>query len=31
MVSMIVRGGGTVRICSRRGCIGSDSHMLDLS
>ena len=31
MVSMMVRGGGTVRICSRRGCVGSDSHMLDLS
>jgi NADH:ubiquinone oxidoreductase subunit E len=31
MVSLMVRGGGTVRICSRRGCIGSDSHMLDLS
>lgn len=30
MVPMIVRGGGTVRICSRRGCVGSDSHMLDL-
>jgi len=30
MVPMIVRGGGTVRLCSRRGCIGSDSHMLDL-
>jgi NADH:ubiquinone oxidoreductase subunit E len=30
MVSMIVRGGGTVRICSRLGCIGSNSHMLDL-
>jgi len=28
MVSMIVRAGGTVHICSRRGCRG---HMLDLS
>jgi len=27
MAPMIVRGGGTVRICSRRGC---KSHMLDL-
>lgn len=27
MVSMIVRAGGTVQICSRRGCKG---HMLDL-
>jgi NADH-quinone oxidoreductase subunit E len=27
MVSMIVRGGGIVQICSRRGCKG---HMLDL-
>jgi hypothetical protein len=27
MVSMIVRGGGVVQICSRRGCKG---HMLDL-
>ncbi|HUU44521.1 MAG TPA: NAD(P)H-dependent oxidoreductase subunit E [Acidobacteriota bacterium] len=27
MVPMIVRGGGTVQICSRRGCKG---HMLDL-
>jgi NADH-quinone oxidoreductase subunit E len=30
MVSMIVQGGGAVRICSRLGCIGSNSHMLDL-
>ncbi|MCP4678968.1 MAG: NAD(P)H-dependent oxidoreductase subunit E [Deltaproteobacteria bacterium] len=30
MVSMMVRGGGVVRICSRRGCSGSRSHMLDL-
>jgi hypothetical protein len=30
MVSMIVRGGGMVRVCSRRGCCGSRSHMLDL-
>ena len=30
MVQMIVRGGGVVRICSRRGCGGSMSHMLDL-
>ncbi|MBW2532371.1 MAG: hypothetical protein JRI55_12850, partial [Deltaproteobacteria bacterium] len=30
MVQMIVRGGGMVRICSRRGCCGSPSHMLDL-
>jgi NADH-quinone oxidoreductase subunit E len=30
MVSMIVRGGGVVRVCSRRGCSGSKSHMLDL-
>jgi len=30
MVSMMVRGGGIVRICSRRGCCGSRSHMLDL-
>ena len=30
MVAMMVRGGGTVRICSRLGCIGSDSHMLDI-
>ena len=30
MVPMIVRGGGTIRICSRRGCCGSKSHMLDL-
>ena len=30
MVQMIVRGGGVVRICSRRGCCGSRSHMLDL-
>lgn len=28
MVPMIVKGGGTVHICSRRGCKG---HMLDLS
>lgn len=28
MVPMIVRGGGTVQICSRRGCKG---HMLNLS
>ncbi len=28
MVPMIVRGGGVVQICSRRGCKG---HMLDLS
>lgn len=28
MVSMIVRGGGIVQICSRRGCRG---HMLDLN
>ncbi|MDI6808655.1 MAG: NAD(P)H-dependent oxidoreductase subunit E [Candidatus Eisenbacteria bacterium] len=28
MVSMIVRGGGVVQICSRRGC---RAHMLDLS
>jgi hypothetical protein len=28
MVPMIVRGGGIVQICSRRGCKG---HMLDLS
>jgi NADH-quinone oxidoreductase subunit E len=28
MVSMIVRGGGIVQICSRRGCKG---HMLDLN
>ncbi|MFO7652305.1 MAG: NAD(P)H-dependent oxidoreductase subunit E [Candidatus Krumholzibacteriia bacterium] len=27
MVPMIVRGGGTVQICSRRGCLG---HILDL-
>jgi len=27
MVPMIVRGGGIVQICSRRGC---KSHMLDL-
>jgi len=27
MVPMIVRGGGVVQICSRRGCRG---HMLDL-
>jgi len=30
MVQMMVRGGGVVRICSRRGCCGSRSHMLDL-
>ncbi len=30
MVPMIVRGGGTIRICSRSGCTGSDGHMLDL-
>lgn len=30
MVQLIVQGGGTVRICSRRGCNGSESHMLDL-
>ena len=30
MVQMMVRGGGVVRICSRRGCCGSPSHMLDL-
>jgi NADH-quinone oxidoreductase subunit E len=30
MVQMIVRGGGVVRVCSRRGCFGSRSHMLDL-
>ena len=30
MVAMIVRGGGTVRICSRLGCIGANSHMLDV-
>ncbi len=28
MVSMIVKDGGIVQICSRRGCVG---HMLDLS
>jgi NADH-quinone oxidoreductase subunit E len=28
MISMIVRGGGIVQICSRRGCRG---HMLDLN
>jgi NADH-quinone oxidoreductase subunit E len=28
MVSMIVRGGGIVQVCSRRGCKG---HMLDLA
>jgi NADH:ubiquinone oxidoreductase subunit E len=28
MVSMIVRGGGVVQVCSRRGCKG---HMLDLA
>jgi len=28
MVPMVVRGGGVVQICSRRGCKG---HMLDLS
>jgi NADH-quinone oxidoreductase subunit E len=28
MVSMIVRGGGIVQVCSRRGCKG---HMLDLN
>ena len=27
MVPMIVRGGGVVQICTRRGCQG---HMLDL-
>jgi NADH-quinone oxidoreductase subunit E len=27
MISMIVRGGGTIQICSRKGC---RSHMLDL-
>jgi hypothetical protein len=27
MVPMIVRGGGVVQICSRRGC---HNHMLDL-
>ncbi len=31
MVQMLVRGGGTVRICSRRGCCGPQSHMLDLT
>ena len=31
MVQMMIRGGGTVRICSRSGCSGSDSHMLDLA
>jgi len=30
MVQMNVRGGGVVRTCSRRGCCGSRSHMLDL-
>jgi hypothetical protein len=30
MASLIVRGGGVVRICTRRGCCGSRSHMLDL-
>jgi NADH-quinone oxidoreductase subunit E len=30
MVTMIVRGGGVVRLCSRRGCCGTRSHMLDL-
>jgi NADH-quinone oxidoreductase subunit E len=30
MVQMIVRGGGVVRLCSRRGCSGTRSHMLDL-
>jgi len=30
MVQMTVRGGGVVRLCSRRGCCGSPSHMLDL-
>jgi hypothetical protein len=28
MVPMLVRGGGLVQICSRRGCKG---HMLDLT
>jgi len=28
MVPMIVRGGGILQICSRRGCKG---HMLDLT
>jgi hypothetical protein len=28
MVPMIVRGGGIVQICARRGCRG---HILDLS
>lgn len=28
MISMIVRGGGVVQVCSRRGCKG---HMLDLN
>jgi hypothetical protein len=28
MVPMIVRGGGVVQICSRRGCKG---HMLDVN
>jgi hypothetical protein len=27
MIQMIVRGGGTVQICTRRGCIG---HLLDI-
>ncbi|MDJ0761395.1 MAG: NAD(P)H-dependent oxidoreductase subunit E [Myxococcota bacterium] len=30
MIPMIVRGGGTIRICARRGCTGSEGHMLDL-
>jgi NADH:ubiquinone oxidoreductase subunit E len=30
MAEMAVRGGGKVRVCSRRGCTGSKSHMLDL-
>jgi len=31
MVQLLVRGGGTVRFCPRRGCSGHDSHMLDLA
>jgi NADH-quinone oxidoreductase subunit E len=31
MVQMTVRGGGVVRICSRRGCCGTRSHMLDMT
>lgn len=31
MAQMNIPGGGVMRICSRRGCYGSESHMLDLA